>query len=143
MRVASLPKTVLSGLTSGVILGLFLKLMEYLTGKKVYILLLNVDYVPLLKDYNTTELFEFVLHLVISILLALALRIFLLKNMTMKDARRFVLWISSMIGVILYPTTMFSDRTPEFTDLYAFLIWMAGHVLYGWVLGFFLAEQET
>lgn len=143
MRVASVPKSVLSGVTAGVILGLFLKLMEYMTGKKVYILLMNVDYVPLLKNYNTTEFLDFILHLVISVLLALAFRVFLLKDMTKTGARRYVLWISSMIGVILYPTTILSDRTPEFTDSYAFLIWMAGHVLYGWVLGFLLAEQET
>ncbi|CAM3958823.1 hypothetical protein [Mesobacillus zeae] len=60
-----------AGLVSGVFLGLFLKVIEFSTSEKVYTLLLNVDYVPVLKRYQFSELVEFVLHLIVSVVLGI------------------------------------------------------------------------
>lgn len=66
-----------AGIAAGILLGLFLKIIEHITSLGVYTLLLNVDYVPLLKELKLSELVEFALHLAISILLSIALAIFL------------------------------------------------------------------
>jgi uncharacterized membrane-anchored protein YitT (DUF2179 family) len=73
-------KAAFAGIVSGIFLGLILKLVEYVTGLKVYTLLLNVDYVPLLRNYEITELGEFALHIVISIILAIAIQEYLQKK---------------------------------------------------------------
>jgi hypothetical protein len=135
--------SILYGIISGVVLGLFLKSVELASGKKVYTLLLNVDYIPFLKEIKTSELLEFCLHLVISIFVVIVLCYFLQrKEWTNPKKKWFVLWLSLAIGVSLYPTTMLSERTPEFTDLYAFLFWMGGHGIYGWLLSFLLTKKE-
>ncbi|PWW29578.1 hypothetical protein DFO73_104218 [Cytobacillus oceanisediminis] len=66
-------KGILSGFVSGIFLGLFLKVIEVMSGVKVYTLLLNVDYIPILKNYSFPEFVEFLLHLIISVIVAAAL----------------------------------------------------------------------
>ena len=66
-----------AGITSGIFLGLFLRMIEHVTSLKVYTPLLNVDYVPVLKELKLPELIEFAPHLVISVLLSILLTIFL------------------------------------------------------------------
>lgn len=136
-------KAALAGIVSGISLGLILKLVEYITGLKVYTLLLNVDYVPVLRNYEMTELGEFALHLVISIILAIAIQAYLQKKeWDTRKKRRFITQLSISVGVILYPTTMLSDRTPEFTSTYSFLTWIIAHALYGKVLGYTLVSKK-
>jgi hypothetical protein len=136
-------KATLAGIVSGIFLGLILKLVEYVTGLKVYTLLLNVDYVPVLRNYETTELGEFVLHLMISIMLALTLQSYLqTKEWDMSKKKKFITLLSIAVGIILYPTTMLSERTPELTNIYAFLSWIIAHAVYGKVLAYILERQN-
>lgn len=125
-----------AGLLAGILLGLFLKFVESATGLKVYTLLLNVDYIPILKDIKVSEIIEFLLHLIVSVVLGVLLHINLIKkDFPIKQKVRFVVKVSLLIGLFLYPTTMLSDRTPEITSAYSFFFWMVGHGLYGIVLG--------
>ena len=48
------------GMFSGIILGLCLKWIEWLTGKQVYTLLLNVDFIPIIGPIQWPEWVEFV-----------------------------------------------------------------------------------
>lgn len=136
-------KAAFAGIVSGIFLGLIMKLVEYITGLKVYTLLLNVDYVPVLRNYEITELGEFALHLVISIILAIAIQEYLQKKeWDTSKKKRFITLLSIAVGVILYPTTMLSERTPEFTNTYSFLTWIIAHTLYGKVLGLSLTNKK-
>jgi hypothetical protein len=128
-----------AGIASGILLGLFLKMIEHITSVKVYTLLLNVDYVPVLKELKLPELIEFSLHLVISVLLSIALAIFLKqKNWSRERGLSWVSLVCLAVGLLLYPTTVLSNRTPELTDPAALLFWLAGHLLYGIALGWLL-----
>jgi hypothetical protein len=130
-------------LVSGIALGLFLKWIQFHTNLKVYTLLLNVDYVPILKNIQLPEIIEFGLHLVISIMLALILNVYINRKSLKKEViYRFVLSVSLIVGLLLYPTTLLSERTPSITDAYAFLVWMAGHWIYGMILGRILSYRE-
>jgi len=132
-----------AGISAGILLGLFLKIIEHITSLEVYTLLLNVDYVPLLNELKLSELVEFALHLVISILLSIALAIFLKQKNWSR--RRSLFWVSLAclaVGLLLYPTTVLSDRTPELSDPAALLFWLAGHLLYGIALGWLLTSSR-
>ena len=136
-------KAAFAGIVSGIFLGLILKLVESVTGLKVYTLLLNVDYVPLLRNYEIKEFDEFSLHLVISIILAIAIQAYLQrKEWDTSKKRRFITLLSIAVCVILYPTTMLSERTPEFTSSYSFLTWIIAHTLYGKILGHILIIKK-
>lgn len=141
--IKAIYKSLAGGLVSGIVLGFFLKLIQFYTNLKVYTLLLNVDYVPILKNIQLTEMFEFGLHLIISIMLAFILNVYInRKGLKTTAIYRFVLKVSLIVGVLLYPTTMLSDRTPSIMDAYAFLLWMAGHGIYGVVLGGTLSYRK-
>ncbi|WHX42795.1 hypothetical protein QNH36_11960 [Mesobacillus sp. AQ2] len=134
--MTAIAKGSFAGLLAGNLLGLFLNLVESVTGLKVYILLLNVDYIPFLKDIKVSEIIEFLLHLIVSMVLGVLLHIYLIKkDFPIKQKVRFVVKVSLLIGLFLYPTTMLSDRTPEISSAYSFLFWMVGHGLYGVALG--------
>lgn len=123
------------GLLSGTFLGLFLKMIEISTGIKVYTLLLNVDYFPILKNYHFPELIEFGFHLIISVVVAFSL-LFIIKKYRWNGTQIIVrtLFITFSIGFLLYPTTALSDRTPELSSLPAIFFWLLGHLLYGLLL---------
>jgi hypothetical protein len=138
-----LNRPVWAGIVAGIFLGLFLEIVEHFTSLKVYTLLLNVDYVPVLKELKLSELIEFALHLVISVLLSIALTIFLKqKNWTRLRSLFWVSLVCLAVGLLLYPTTVLSDRTPELSDLAALLFWLAGHLLYGVALGWLLTGSR-
>ncbi|WP_423410561.1 hypothetical protein AABM38_11800 [Heyndrickxia sp. MSNUG] len=141
MNLEQIFKAGVAGIISGVILGLILKLVEYMTNLKVYTLLLNVDYFPVLKKFEIPEAGEFGIHLFISIILAILVQNYMRKKAWgTKRTKHFTVILSIAVGVLLYPTTMLSERTPEITSTYAFLFWICAHALYGWVLATMLKK---
>lgn len=124
---------IIAGLVSGVLLGFFLKWIELLTGSGVYTMLLNIDFVPGLPD-RLPEWLEFSLHLGVSVVLGFIYRLWI--NRWPHP------WISGLlIGVassmLFFPLAMLSDRVPQVSDMTAYMYWLAGHVLYGIILGLF------
>lgn len=142
MEKRQVNKAILAGLISGVFLGLFLKVVEITTSIKVYTLLLNVDYVPILQHYKLSEIIEFSIHLFISVVISISLLFFFNKK-SLPTIKRILLVIlfSLVIGVLLYPTTALSNRTPSLTNLSAIGYWLLGHSLYGGLLGFLLKNR--
>lgn len=142
MEKRQVSKAILAGLISGVFLGLFLKVVEITTSIKVYTLLLNVDYVPILQHYKLSEIIEFSIHLFISVVISISLLFFFnKKNLPTIKRILIVILFSFVIGVLLYPTTALSNRTPSLTNLPAFGYWLLGHSLYGGLLGFLLKNR--
>ncbi|WP_077298185.1 hypothetical protein [Virgibacillus pantothenticus] len=126
------------GVISGLGLGSFLKLMEQMTSKQVYTLLLNVDYIPVLNSWCLNEFSEFMLHILVSIILVPSIY-YSLKQIGQRQSIYTYMLISSLIGAILYVTTSFSTRTPALYDEAAFLLWILGHLLFGWIVGTLIA----
>lgn len=123
------------GLITGFILNYYFKLIEWLTGDKVYTLLLNVDYFPVLKNYVFPEWIEISFHMIVSLVLA-GTYAFLWT----KWKRPFLYTVATalLIGLLIYPTTGFSDRTPKVTDFSALFWWQTGHLIYGLTLAWLL-----
>ncbi|WP_203363610.1 hypothetical protein [Bacillus sp. REN10] len=133
---------ILAGIVSGIFLGLFLKVIEVGLGIKVYTLLMNVDYIPVIKEFALPEVIEFSLHLIVSIVLAMILFYMIKKGRWTNQQIIFrTVAICFLIGVLLYPTTALSDRTPSITSLSAIFYWLVGHALYGGVLSLFYLKK--
>jgi len=129
-----LKRLTLIGIVSGGIFGLLFKVIEQLTGKRVYTLLLNVDYFPLLKDWELNEVVEFSLHIAVSIVVVWILYVGL-KKIEYEYRISLYIWANILIGGLLYFTTTFSERTPELTDMVAFTYWIGGHIIFGALVG--------
>ncbi|GAB3048488.1 hypothetical protein [Virgibacillus ainsalahensis] len=131
-------KLVAIGIIAGGILGVFLKLIEKVTDKPVYTLLMNVDYIQVLKDAQLNARMELLLHLIVSVLLVIVLYFVFQKYGVHLKVSSYIV-SNAGIGVLLYGITAFSDRTPDLLDLQAFLYWISGHLIYGavvWVMFF-------
>lgn len=125
-----------AGAGAGLLLGLYMKAVQQLTGQTVYTLLLNVDYIPLLNELALSELWEFALHLFVSALVGIGLALFF-RIVRWPSVRQTysAMAVSLLIGLVLFPTTLLSDRTPSIGSGAAWTWWLVGHAVYGWVLG--------
>jgi len=133
-----------AGVAAGVLLGLFLKIVENVFGIKVYTLLLNVDYIPILKEFPLPEIVEFSLHLIISVVVATVLYYVVARGEWSRGQMVFyVILLCSLLGVFLYPTTALSERTPPIDSVSAIFFWLIGHTLYGGVLSLFYWKNKS
>ncbi|MFD1037000.1 hypothetical protein ACFQ3N_00975 [Virgibacillus byunsanensis] len=130
------------GIVAGLILGGFLKVIERLTGEKVYILLLNVDYIPVLKNWEMQESIEFLLHIVVSSILVFVLY-YALDSIKVTHKTSLYIFLNTVIGMALFLPTSLSVKTPSVTDMEAFLYWTSGHVLYGLVVGILITSKNN
>ncbi|NGZ75155.1 hypothetical protein GYN08_07480 [Saccharibacillus sp. VR-M41] len=132
------------GLAAGTALGLILKAVQSLSGHRVYRLLLNADYVPVLKNFRLSEWTEFVIHLIISVVLCVVLGLLWERRAkrSLPSAGRMTgitALIGGAIGLLLYPTTLLSrGGTPPIDSLPAWLWWLGVHLLYGAAVGLLL-----
>ena len=133
--------TFVYSLIAGMFLGFFMKWLQDVTGYKVYTLLMNVDYIPILKEYIFPAWIEFTFHLIIAVILAYAIVwVAWKKHYTRKQLIRFTIVVNIIIAIALYPTTALSDRTPALFSFPSFGLWLVAHIAYGIVLGVLLAR---
>ena len=105
--------TFVYSLVAGMFLGFLLKWLQHVTGYKVYTLLMNVDYIPILKEYTFPVWIEFTFHLIIAVILAYAIVwVAWKRHFTREQLISFTILMNSIIAIMLYPTTALSNRTP-------------------------------
>lgn len=121
------------GIVTGTIFGLLLKGIQAISGKKVYTLLLNVDYIPWFRDRVFHEFVEFSFHLIISIVVVFVLY-WLFKKTHMENRIMPYVFANGFIAFMLFTTTALSDRTPDVLDAQAFGFWLVGHIIYGFLM---------
>ena len=133
--------TFIYSVIAGIFLGFFMKWLQDVTGYKVYTLLMNVDYIPILKEYTFPSWVEFTFHLVVAVILAYAIvSVAWKKHYTRKQLIQFTIVVNIFIAIALYPTTSLSDRTPALFSFPSFGLWLVAHIAYGVVLGILLAR---
>jgi len=120
------------GIISGLILGLFLKWVEIVTSIKVYTLLLNVDFIPIIGDYIWPEWIEFGFHLIISIIIGI-LFVFIVERMKYGTIKQF--FVSFILTFptffLFFPLSLLAIKeVPAATDWLAFAWWIMGHLFY-------------
>ncbi|SIT88173.1 hypothetical protein [Edaphobacillus lindanitolerans] len=128
-------RAIQAGFSGGLILGALLYAAERLTGLRVYTLLMNVDYVPVLKEYRFPSPVEFLFHLIVSMVLAVVL-LWAVRRFRLTGRRMAVCLVSlsGLVGLGIWPVTALSDRTPDIGDMTALVVWLAAHLVYGGVL---------
>lgn len=140
MLEKKLYSTGLWGLYAGLILAIHLKIVESLTGLKVYTLLLNIDYLPIAKTVQFAEPVEVLFHLMVSVLLSILL-FYVMYRLKIVSASKIVI-ITITVNVIIafayFPLTTLSDKTPMINDMTALANWVIAHIVYGIFLGFML-----
>lgn len=122
------------GLVAGTVFGLVLKGIQAISGKQVYTLLLNVDYLPWLNQFEFHELTEFSFHLLVSVIVVFVLYGILTRMQLAYDVRSYML-ANIFIGAMLFSTTAFSLNTPDVLDGTAFGLWIVAHIFYGYLVG--------
>ncbi|MED3728082.1 DUF6789 family protein [Priestia filamentosa] len=133
----------IGGIISGIIMSVFLKGIEELTHLRVYTLLLNVDYIPLLKRVTSNEQLELILHLIVAVIVSVVWFVVLQKiNLTKKKSRTATIMMAMCIGLLLYPSTIMSERTPSLSSLSSLGFWLLGHLIFGMLLSLFYKRDK-
>jgi ribose/xylose/arabinose/galactoside ABC-type transport system permease subunit len=124
---------------SGIILGLCLKWIEWLTGKQVYTLLLNVDFIPIIGPIQWPEWVEFVFHLLIAAAIGIVF-VYIVGKLNNMSIRKIVLcsFLLTLPTIPLYfPLTLLALKpTPAVDDAVAIFYWTAGHLIFSAALVF-------
>ncbi|MDY0940280.1 hypothetical protein [Priestia megaterium] len=121
------------GILSGSILGLCLKWIEWLTGKQVYTLLLNVDFIPIIGPIQWPEWVEFVFHLFIAVVIGIVF-VYIVDKLNNMSIRKIVLcsFLLTLPTIPLYfPLTLLALKpTPAVDDALAISYWTAGYLIF-------------
>lgn len=125
------------GFWSGLFLGLLFKWIQSVTGVNVYLLLLNVDFVPVIGDVDWSEMTEFLFHTAVSLVIGIVY-VFLAKR------RSYTFGQLTLLSLILCSPTYFlyfilsasaiTDQVPGLTNWEAILYWIFGHLAYSLML---------
>ncbi|WP_212927192.1 hypothetical protein [Oceanobacillus sp. J11TS1] len=127
----------LVGLLSGFILNGFLYIFELWLHIPVHTLLMNVDYFPVLGKMHLPNWVELSLHLIVSICVVWILYFILKKRKREQNLLPYLLF-NGVIALVIFPTTILSDRTPEVDNIAAWIIWLLGHLVYGFFVWWML-----
>lgn len=126
----------MAGIYAGFLLGFLLKFAQEASGLLVYTLLMNVDYIPILKHFHFPEWIEFSFHLIISVVIGLLILVIAVKqNWSSQWIFYYTIIINACIAVMIYPTTLLSTRTPPLLSVPSIAVWISAHLLYGIMLG--------
>lgn len=125
------------GFWSGLFLGLLLKWIQAVTGEKVYTLLLNVDFIPLIGNIEWSEVSAFIFHLAISLIFGI-IYVYMAKRRHYSFGQLTLLSLVLCIPLYLlyFPLSSLAEtaEAPSFADAGAIMYWMFGHLAYALVL---------
>ncbi|MBM7621741.1 hypothetical protein JOC95_003649 [Bacillus tianshenii] len=134
----------LTGFLSGSIMGLAMKFLEAISSKKVYVLLLNVDFIPYIDSRDLPELAEFSLHVLMAILIGIIFAWLMERNADSKNSPYFWSFLLTLPTVFLYfPLTILATKdTPAVNDPISFSLWTVGHILFAILLPIFYSPRQ-
>jgi hypothetical protein len=133
------------GTVTGVLFGIFFKVIEYFTNIKVYTLLLNIDFIPIVGLIQWPEIIEFLFHLTISWGVAFVFIYFVDKRNLKTKKQMFLIAISLSIpsALLYFPLTILALKpTPAILNVRAIFWWVTGHVFYAALLTFFYKHKQ-
>lgn len=130
----------ISALRAGTIAGLglatFLWGMQLASGRNVFVLLLNVDFVPVVGSISWPFWAEMIFHLIISWAIAF-IYMFYVKIETRTSRKKWMMAgiLSGLAGLTYFPLVMLAEKAvPPVDDMIAVALWFAGHGIYAVLL---------
>jgi hypothetical protein len=125
------------GSFAGILLACFFYILEHLFHINLYTFLLNIDFLPLTSSIIYSQLFQFLLHLFISIsLLAFT---DLLYRKSSKNPYLISIFVNIIFAFTFFPLYSLSIHKPfQPPLLIPFFIWLFGHLLYAFLIGYFV-----
>ncbi|MBK5497713.1 hypothetical protein [Peribacillus sp. TH14] len=133
MNGKTLKKVCLIGLINGIMLGFLMKWMEMYSGKQVYQLLLNVDFLPVIGAIPWSEATLFFFHLLVSLTITFSYVYILHTWSIFRKWKTYTLAICIITPVILlyFPLSLLSQTEVAHPfDLAAFFLWSLLHLIY-------------
>ncbi|CEG31693.1 hypothetical protein ACPOM7_24770 [Peribacillus castrilensis] len=127
-------KVTLIGLINGLLLGWIMKWVEMLSGKQVYKLLLNVDFLPLIGAVSWSEESLFFFHLLFSLAITYSYVYILHPLKAFRKWNKYALAFITIIPAIMlyFPLSALSKTEVVLpSDLTAFFLWTILHLFYG------------
>jgi len=133
-RVKRITKLTLIGIISGCVLAGFLLIIHLLTSNEAYILLFNVDYIPLLQDVWSQPGIGIVFHFVFCIVSVVAL--FYVLDFWDLERKWFLYVLVYVLGSAgLFFLTALTSTEPSAGDVDAWMYWTVAHLIYGIMVG--------
>lgn len=134
----------LTGFISGSIMGVAMKGLEAVFSKKIYILLLNVDFIPFIGNRNLPELVEFLFHVLIAVFIGIIFAWLMEKKANSKTSPYICSLLLTLPTVFLYfPLTILAKKdTPPVDDLISFSLWTIGHILFAILIPIFYFPKQ-
>ncbi len=130
--------SILVGTVSATGLGLYFYMIEHFTGKPLWTLLLNIDFI-----YDPVEtgpffaVVEVGLHWLVAVLIVrIYLWIINQRNLVKSDQRmEWAAGLSFIAFLTYFPLTMLAKTTtPAITDVVAIFDWLIGHAIFFFIL---------
>ncbi|WLV24501.1 hypothetical protein QR721_12785 [Aciduricibacillus chroicocephali] len=122
------------GLIAGSILAGLLKIVQVLSGNEAYPLLFNMDYIPLLKQWNDVTGAGYIFHYVTCIASVIFL-FYLLRQFSWQYKIWPYIALFGAGGGALYFLSALTEAKPAPDDFFAWLCWTVGHFIFGYVSG--------
>jgi hypothetical protein len=128
-----------AGFFSGAIMGLAMKGLEAVSSKKIYLLLLNVDFIPYFGSRNIPEIVEFLFHVLIAVLIGIIFAWLMESKANSKNSPFVWSFLLTLPTVFLYfPLTILAIKdTPAVDDPISFSLWTIAHILFAILLPIF------
>lgn len=125
------------GFWSGLMLGFLLKWIEAVTGIKIYLLLLNVDFIPIIGSVDWSEPVEFTFHIIVSLFLSIAF-VYLAKRRPYPFGQLVLISLIMCIPLCLlyFPLAILAinPEVPGAGNIEAILYWVFAHLTYALAL---------
>ncbi|MGE7602268.1 hypothetical protein ACQKL5_07120 [Peribacillus sp. NPDC097675] len=123
-------RILLLGLFNGLLLGSITKWFELLSGLKVYQLLLNVDFIPVVGEFHWNEAWLFTFHLITSLFITMSYAYMIRRRRIVRRLPFALLFI--VPAVLLYFPLSFLSKIGGLLpfDLSAFSLWALSHFIY-------------
>lgn len=128
---------VLIGTISGTILAGVMKLVRVATGNQADILLYNMDYIPVLKQWADKRSTGLIFHYVTCISSTVIL-FYLLLPFKLEYAIWPYIFVFSLGGGILYFLSALTRTPPDHEDWISWFNWTACHSIFGFSVGVFV-----
>lgn len=130
-------KLTIIALIGGCILAGFLLMVHSITDNEAYILLFNVDYIPVLSHIWSQPEIGIVFHFVFCIISVVVLY-YLLIYWNLEHKGIIYIAVYTFGSAVLFFLTGFSELLPEAGDFSAWIYWTSAHFLYGAFIGMFV-----